>query len=229
MRYFWYISKAKVESLASQQETVLERLRATLSALVKAELKVPVGSIGVELKSNNPEPSLIKLLERVENKLKAENLVRTAKDASTGGVPLFFEFGGPAARLIREGQFWAATVDGNTGVLLGGSAVHCIGGAVPEKPPLSPSINPIASMDALLENRAELGQEDRVSFTWAKVVQDSMQSGSLQDLPLGRGVAIFAARFAPVPWQIKRSGYQRRINSIIVGSPLYVEQVTSVP
>ena len=58
MRTFWYISKAKVDSLASQQETVLERLRATLSALVKAEVKVPVGSIGVELKSNNPEPSL---------------------------------------------------------------------------------------------------------------------------------------------------------------------------
>jgi len=228
VRYFWYISKSKIETLASQQETALEHIRATLSALIKAEVKVPVvGSVGFELKSNAPEPGLIKMLARVEKKLADQTLVNTAEGASTGAVPLFFSFAGPSARVIREGQFWAATVNGSTGVLLGGSAAHCVGGAVPEKPPLSPSINPIASMDALFEKKAELGQDDRVSYTWAKVVQDSMPSGNLHDLPVGRGVAIFAGRFTPVPWQIQRSGYVGKLNGIIVGSPLYMEQITA--
>lgn len=227
MRYFWYVSKSKIDTLASQEETILERLRASLSALIKAEVKIPVGSIGIELKSNEPSASLLKLLDRVEGKLKDQSLVKTALEASTGGAPLFFSFEGPSARLIREGQFWAATVDQQTAVLLGGSAAHCIGGAVPEKPPLSPSINPIASMDTLFEKKAGKGQEDRASFTWAKIVQDSMHAGDPGNLPIGRGVAIFAARFAPVPWQVQRSGYKGKLHQILVGSPLYVEQVTS--
>jgi hypothetical protein len=227
MRYFWYISKAKIDTLAAQQETLFEHLRATLSGLVKAEVKLPVGSVGFELKSANPDPSLVHGLEKVEKKLRKQDLVRSAKVSSAGNPPLFFDFEGPAARLIWDGQFWAAALDGNTAVLLGGSAAHCVGGAVPEKPALSPSINPIASMDTLFENRADVGEKDRVSYTWAKVVQDSTRLGDLEALPRARGIAIFAGRFASTPWQTRRSGYHGRISEIIVGSPLYVEQVVS--
>jgi hypothetical protein len=159
--------------------------------------------------------------------LRDQNLVKTAEEASSGGVPLFFSFGGPSGRLIREGQFWSATIDGTTAVLLAGSAAHCVGGAVPEKPPLSPSINPIASMDAMFENKAGEGQEERASFTWAQIVKDSLYWGTSADLPVSRGIAIFAARFTPVPWQLQRSGYKGRLNQILVGSPIYVEQITS--
>jgi len=227
VRYFWYISKSKIDTLASQDETVFERLRAALSLLIKAEAKIPGASVGVELKSNPPSASLLRLLDRVERKLSDQTLVKTAEQASAGGAPLFFSFAGPSARLIREGQFWTATIDGSTAVLLGGSASHCIGGAVPEKPPLSPSIDPIASMDALFEGKAKKGQEDHASFTWAKIVQDSLHSNNPADLPVGRGIAIYATRLAPVPWQMQRSGYKGKLNQIIVGSPLYVEQVIS--
>jgi hypothetical protein len=227
VRYFWYISKGKLDSLSSQNETIFERVRAALSLLIKAEAKLPVASVGIELKSNESSVSLIQLLGGVEKKLRDQNLVKTAEEASSGGVPLFFSFGGPSGRLIREGQFWSATIDGTTAVLLAGSAAHCVGGAVPEKPPLSPSINPIASMDAMFENKAGEGQEERASFTWAQIVKDSLYWGTSADLPVSRGIAIFAARFTPVPWQLQRSGYKGRLNQILVGSPIYVEQITS--
>ena len=44
-----------------------------------------------------------------------------------------------------------------------------------------------------------------------------------KDLAAARGIAIFAARFAPVPGQIQRSGHKGKLNQILVGSPLYVE------
>lgn len=227
MRYFWYISQSKIDYLAGQDEGVFERLRAALSLLIKAEAKLPVASVGIELKSNQPSQNLVRQLDRAEKKLTDGTRIRTAEEAATGEVPLFFSFNGPSARSIREGQFWTATIHGSTAVLLGGSAAHCIGGAVPEKPPLSPSINPLASMDALFENRAENGQEDRASYTWSTIMGDSIHSGSAADLPVSRGVAIYAARLAPVPWQMQRSGYKGKLSHIVVGSPLYVEQVSS--
>ena len=225
MRYFWYISKSKIDSLAAQDQSAFERMRAALSILIKAEAKLPVASVGIELKANEPSADLVRQLDRVEKKLEDNAFVKTVEGASTGDVPLFFFFKGPSARIIRDGQFWTATIDGSTAVLLGGSAAHCIGGAVPEKPGLSPSINPMASIGALFEHTEEKGQEDRASYTWSMIVRDSLQSGDPADLPLGYGVAIYAARFTPVPWQIQRSGYKGKLNHILVGSPLYVEQV----
>jgi hypothetical protein len=151
VRYFWYISKTKLDYLLSQQETIFDRLRANLSGLIKAEVSLPGGSITLEVEASGIDAKQIRILEKVEKKLRDVDLVKSIEDFSSRRQPLFFEFRGPAARLIQNGQFWVATLDRETAVLLGGSSAHCIGGPNPVNDAISPSVDPVGSMQFSLE------------------------------------------------------------------------------
>jgi hypothetical protein len=228
MRYFWYISKTKLDHLLSQQETVFDRLRASLSALIRAEIKMPIGSIGLEIKASEVDAKEVRILEKVEKKLRDADLVKSIEDFSSGSQPLFFQFHGPTARLIQDGQFWVATLDGDTAILLGGSAAHCIGCLNPLSNAISPSANPLGSMEYLLSHRSA-GEESTVvhnlSYIWASVIRDTTER--LEDvsaLPHARGIAIYAASTKSNPAQLRESGYEGQIHRIIVGSPIFVEQ-----
>jgi hypothetical protein len=229
MRFFWYISKTKLDHLVSQQETAFDRLRASLSTLIKAEVKIPIGSIGVEMKTSQVDTKQVRILEKVEKDLRNADLVKSVEDFRAGRPVLFFEFHGPTARLIQNGQFWVATFDGETAILLGGSAAHCIGGSNPTSNAISPSADPLGSIESLLSH-GSTGEQlvNNLSYIWAMVARESMaRLGGLSALPYAKGIAISAGSAKSEPAQIRKSGYEGQIDRIIVGSPIFVEQAAS--
>jgi hypothetical protein len=229
MRYFWYISQTKVDHLASQQETAFDRLRASLSALIKAEVKTPIASIGVEMKRPEVDPNQIRILERVEKKLRNAGLVKSIEDFHTRKPVLFFQFHGPAARLVQDGQFWLATLVGETAILLAGSAAHCIGGSNPISNAISPSADPLGSIESFLNPGSAEGEgANNLSYIWATVARESIERlGGFEALPYAKGIAISAGSAKSDLTQITDSGYEGPIDRIIIGSPIFVEQAAS--
>src|SRR5690349_19627941 len=63
MRFFWYL-ETKLDHLFSQQGTPLDTLKAGLSSLIKAEIKVSIVSVGLERKSSEVDAKQIRALER---------------------------------------------------------------------------------------------------------------------------------------------------------------------
>lgn len=230
MRFFWYLSRIKLDHLLSQQETGFDALKAGLANLVKAEIKVSIVSVGLERKSSELDNKQIRALEKIEKKLRDAGAVGSIGHYQSGRQPLFFEFHGPTARLIQDGQFWVATVDGKTAVLLAGSAAHCIGVPHPGANVISPSIDPIGSMQSLLSSHSEAEDTqlaNNLSYIWATIVSNS-SVGEVGSLPRTRGIAIFAGATKYDSAQIESSVYDAEIDQIIVGSPLFVEQVASL-
>lgn len=230
MRFFWYVSKAKLDHLLSQQEKGLDALQGALLGLIKAEIKVPFVSVGLEKKSSEVGAKQIRALEKVEKKLRDSLAVGSIGDYRAGRQPLFLEFHGPTARLIQDGQFWVATLEGKTAVLLAGSAAHCIGGPNPVENVISPSVDPIGSMQSLLSHYHETEDTHlvgRLSYIWATVVSNS-NVAEFGSLPRTKGIAIFAGATKRDLAQIQGSGYDGDIDQIVVGSPLFVEQVASL-
>jgi hypothetical protein len=144
--------------------------------------------------------------------------------------PLFFEFHGPAARLRQDGQFWIASLEGRTEILLTGSANHCIGGPNPVASVISPTADPIGSMQSLLSHFHETENTQlafQLTYIWATIVSNS-KIGEFGSLPRTKGIAIFAGATKCDSAQIQCSRYDGDIDQIVVGSPLFVEQVASV-
>jgi hypothetical protein len=226
MRYFWYISQTKLDHLASQQETAFDWMRASLSALIKAEIKTPVASIGVEMKRPEIDPNQVRSLERVEKKLRNTGLVKSMEDFRAGRPVLFFEFQGRAARLIQDGQFWLATLVGETAILLAGSAAHCIGSSNPTSNAISPSADPLGSIESFLNPDSAGGERaNNLSYIWATVARESTERlGAFEALPYAKGIAIFAGSAKSDFTLMKDSGYEGPIDRIVIGSPIFVEQ-----
>jgi hypothetical protein len=230
MRFFWYLSRTKLDHLLSQQQTGLDALKAGLSRLIKAEIKVSPISVALESKSSEVDAEQIHALEKVEKKLRDSGAVGSIGDYRAGRQPVFFQFHGPAARLIQDGQFWIASLERRTAVLLAGSATHCIGGPDSVENVISPSVDPIGSMQSLLTDYHEIEDRqlaDKLSNIWTTIVSNS-NIGEFGSLPRTTGIAIFAGATKSDSAQIQYSGYDGDIDQIVVGSPLFVEQVASL-
>jgi len=225
MRFFWYLSKTKLDHLLSQQKRPLD-----LPSLIKAEIRVSMVSVGLERKSSEVDAKQIRALEKLEKKLRDSGAVGSIGDCRGGRQPLFFEFHGPAARLIQDGQFWIASLEGSTAVLLAGSASHCIGGPNPDANFISPSVDPIGSIQSLMSHDHEtedMQLGNQLSFFWARIIGNA-NVDEFGSLPRIKGIAIFAGATKCDSAQIKYSGYDADIDQIVVGSPLFVEQVASL-
>jgi hypothetical protein len=220
VRVFWYISKTKVDQMLSQRETLFDKLEKTISASFKAEIKIPIVSVGAEAKFSEVDPNQIKNLEKLERQLRNSGLVRTIEELEHGNQPLFFEFQAQSARLIQGGQFWVAGLEGKTGVLLVGSAAHCVG-ASSEKDLISPSANPLGSINALFEKKhLEVGMGHDLFYAWSCIIDESVhQLGDFNALPRAKGIAVFAGS-----WKDNASENQQ-FERIFVGSPIFVEQI----
>jgi hypothetical protein len=231
VRHFWYISKTKLDHLLTQQETIFDRLRASLSGLIKAEIQTPIGSIGVEVKESKIDAKQVRNLEKIEKKLRDANLVKSIEDFGSRRQPLFFEFHGPTARLIQDGQFWVAMLDSQTAVILVGSSAHCIGATNLVSNAISPSIDPLGTIKSLMSHGStpdEAQLVSNLSYVWASVVRESAaQLGAFSGLPFARGIAISAGAATNCPAHIRESGYEGEIQRIVAGSPIFVEQIAS--
>ena len=67
----------------------------------------------------------------------------------------------------------------------------------------------------------------QLTYIWATIVSNS-KIGEFDSLPRTKGIAIFAGATKCDSAQIQCSGYDGDIDQIVVGSPLFVEQVASV-
>jgi hypothetical protein len=209
--------------MLSQRETLVDKLEKTISASFKAEIKIPVVSVGAEAKFSEVNPNQIKDLEKLEKQLRNSGLVRTIEELELGRQPLFFEFRAQSGRLIQEGQFWVAGLEGKTGVLLVGSAAHCVGASISERILISPSADPLGSINALFEKKNfEVGMGQDLFYAWSCITDESVrQLGDFNALPYAKGIAVFAGSCKD------NAARNQQFQRILVGSPIFVEQIES--
>jgi hypothetical protein len=173
--------------------------------------------VSVNLKLEvDPKPSLIRKLEKLAQKLKKRRMVCTPDEIRAGAQHLLFQFDGPTGKLFRDGQFCIATAMGSCAVLLVGAASNCFGAQGQTENEISPSADPIKSLQALMRDEHETSA-DSFFYLWSTILKPSPKGVPFASLPITRGIGIYAGRF-------RYSDYETKIEEIIVGSPVFVEQ-----
>jgi hypothetical protein len=172
MRSYWYVSQDKLLALGAFDRGWLSRVRPN------AKLGFGAASIGIEVDSSSGR-TLTRAAARAERQLRAERLISGIAGFADGAPPTqYFESYGPASRAVIGDVAWVAGTDGETAVLLVGSASNAVGAArityersrdpgasadpigaaryLLEHPPLSdvfsPSADPIGAALHLLEH-----------------------------------------------------------------------------
>lgn len=219
MDIYWYISKAKLDLLKDQSPGFLSGITAQLS------FKLPFVSGSV---SGTDQPRLVKDLQRVIKRLKADCEIKPYGELGETESPIVMAFEGNAARQISSDVFWLAMEQGDTGLLLAGSAGFAIGASVKPDRALSPSADPVGAVKAAFMNDDELNSStgarmplsSSLSYAWQGLMSESLEGS----LPRVSGLAIFARTVRSEKSQVHRIG-KDSIRRIVVGTPIYVQQV----
>lgn len=220
MNIYWYISKAKLDLLKDQSPGFLPGITAQLS------FKLPFVSGSL----SGTEPSrLVEDLQRVIKRLKADHEIKSFADLDDTASPIVMAFDGNAARQISDDVFWLAMEQGDSGLLLAGSAAFAIGAAAKPEHFLSPSADPVGAVKAAFQKDDEqpnvlggvgLPLSARLSYAWQELMSESLEGA----LPRVSGLAIFARTVKAEKAQARQIG-KGNIERIVVGTPIYVEQI----
>lgn len=139
----------------------------------------------------------MKDLQRVVKCLKADYEIKSLADLDDTESPIVMAFEGNAARQISEDVFWLAIEQGNSGLLLAGSAGFAIGASAKPEHVLSPSADPVGAVKAAFKQNGELPDSlggvrmplsGSLSYAWRTLMADSLEgslhvSVALQSLP----------------------------------------------
>lgn len=218
MGAYWYISRDKLTALPPS---------GSLHKRLFARAKVSVGLASVEagIGPGGDAASLSKSVEVAEQRLRKQgDVAPLSDDVKPPGRP-FFDFEGPAVRMILDNSFWTAVAAGDKAVLLAGSAANSIG-AKSGQPDFrfSPSADPIGALEDLekgLPPQRHRGWSS-LSYAWAALMTHGTDLIEIDALPRVRGLAIYAGLgpTASGNWPI-----MDRMAYTVVGSPLFVEQM----
>jgi hypothetical protein len=216
MNIYWYISKAKLDLLKDQSSGFLSGITGELS------LKLPFVSGSL---SGTGQSRLVKDLQRIIKRLKADCMIKSFADLGDTESPIVMAFAGNAARQISEDVFWLAIEQGESGLLLAGSAGFAIGASSKPEHYLSPSADPVGAVKAAFKKDEELDSlgtlnvplSTSLSYAWRTLMLGSSEGS----LPRVSGLAIFARTVKSDKSQVGKSNVQR----IVVGTPIYVQQV----
>jgi hypothetical protein len=199
-------------------------MRSALSWLSALELKIkpPIVEAGVTLVQ--PQASTVKKLRRVERRItKKDNPFPFQSVPSLASVPPIFRFHGPGAKLVSGDDFWLASYKDDVALILVGSMSNAYG-STPSGPRLSPSINVLEAIQTAAGSPSAPGDsvEAASSYAWQAILRSNGQKD--RQLPTVTGLA-FCETFAHVnKAQIRRAGIAG-IEHIVIGSPLFIEQV----
>jgi hypothetical protein len=219
MRVFWYISKTKVDTLTGDDRHWTDRLGAHV------RFSLPLVEVGVEA-TGPPDRGLIGKLERLERRAKRDAAVLSVGEIGSE-PPVLFRFEGWSARVVLTDEFWVAAVDGSSAVLLTGWAGHAIGGAPGELGTISSSVNPMWAVQELAEGTENEWTAANVSDAWATIFRDGTRLLGADALPRTQGLAVYAGWQRAVDENVARSGWTEPIERVVVGSPIFVEQVAT--
>jgi hypothetical protein len=214
MNIYWYISKAKLDLLKDQSPGVMHAIKVQLS------LKIPFVSGSL---SGTAPSRLVKDLQRIIKRLKAGHEIKSFADLGETESPTVISFEGNAARQISDDVFWLAMERGKSGLLLAGSAAFAIGAPPKAEHLLSPSADPVGAVKAAFKKDHEPPNSPlsaRLSYAWQALMSESLEGA----LPRVSGLAVFARTVKSERSQIRRIG-KGNVRRIVVGSPIYVEQI----
>jgi hypothetical protein len=175
------------------------------------------------------EPArLVKELQGVIKRLHGDREIKPFGSLEDADSPTIISFEGYAARLISYDVFWIALESGDTGLLLVGSAAHAIGAQPKADYVISPSADPLACIQAVVNPKTrdeELpdGGNFPLSASMRYAWETLMSNSSEGTLPRVRGLAIFARTLHSEKTFMDRSG-KTLIRKIVLASPIYVEQ-----
>jgi hypothetical protein len=212
---FWYISEAKLGTLSGGRRWWQR---------ASARVKVSGGLASIEA-GLDPEraAALVESVRRAEQRLRKQgDIAPLSQDAAAPAAP-FFEFEGRGTRRVLDETFWAAVASARTAVLLVGSARNAIGAkSAAYEDVLSPSADPIGAVTALAEGRQRDLDWNSLAYVWAALMTEATEVVQMDVLPRVRGIAVYSGRgpTATGNWPITDD-----MNDVVVGSPLFVEQI----
>lgn len=225
-KLFWYVSRAKLEALGAHGGSWRDRLG--------GKARLGFGAAGVEVGLDpigSGNPRIARAVARAESKIEQEEEVVAAEDVPRRGAVRYFRWAGPSARATvhdaEEGIFWTAAVCGEVGVLLVGSLANAIGST--QAVAFSPSVDPVGAVKQMFDtslltpaSHSEQYQAFAV-YGWAQVMDSGL--GDLASLPHTSGIAQYAGgREVESPVGLAK---ELGIRHLVVGSPIWVEQVSS--
>lgn len=220
MRVFWYISKSKVDNYAGDDRRWTDRLGGHVT------VGLPLAEVGVEAATGPPDRGLLDKLELVERRAKHDDLVRSVAEIGAE-PPVLFRYEGRSARIVLVDTFWVAAVDGSSAVLLTGSAGNAIGATPVDASKISSSVNPMWAVEELIKGTDNEWSAANLSDAWATIFRDGTRLLGAEALPRTQGIAVYAGWQPAVEENVARSGWTEPIERVVVGSPIFVEQIAA--
>jgi hypothetical protein len=168
------------------------------------------------------------MIDSADRAIRRGLMARSLANSITGQPPQLFTFEGPTGRLADSGVLWFAGVGDGVGFLLAGSITNAIARVSEQPGMLSPSADPVGTMQRFFESRTEPGRRDSdmATYVWATVLSTTRQSGGLSAAPWVTGVAVYAGRIAidPPAGRVEDSS-AAAVTNLLIGSPLWVAQM----
>lgn len=198
--------------------------------LTRLDLSLTVGAPGAAVTAGlRPRDlqTLQEMVDKADRRIRKEGKARSLADSITGRPPPLFTFEGPAGRLADSGVLWFAGVGDGVGFLLAGSATHAIARVSDQPGMLSPTADPVGTVQRFFESRTDQGRDpDMAAYVWATVLSSTALSGGLAAAPWVAGVAVYAGRIAvdPSSGRVEDSD-AAAVRNLLIGSPMWVAQV----
>ena len=155
---------------------------------------------------------------------------------------MYFRCQGTACRAVTAGIFWTAAIDDDVAVLLVGSASNAI--AAKRSDPddvFSPSADPIGAVRHLLQDtvQGETAAMDGPShesspaeagilaYAWEALLERDLNlvGNDIDALPRALSVAQYVTRYR---FQHGRPDWQADVSRLVLGTPIYVAQVSKI-
>lgn len=240
MATHWYVSADKLEALGASGPGLLGRLRGTLKlGLGGTGMEVGLDAAGVR--------NLERALAKAEKQLRRHGDIADVAAFAAGPPPaVYFQCRGPACRAVTAGIFWTAAIDSEVAVLLVGSASNAIAAKRSATDDVfSPSADPIGAVNYLLEATAHgktatadsatdslattssSAVAGNLGYAWEALMERDLNlvGDDIDALPRALGVAQYVARYG---FQLERPDLRVRVNWLVLGTPIYVAQVSKI-
>lgn len=208
MNFYWYISGEEVDML---HQNLAKNWWDNFP--LKLNFKTP----WFDVEGGKGDTNALKNLPRVMKKIEKDGVLKTFEEIENE-APLFFSFQGAGIKLVEDDTVLVAIVGQHQTLLLTGATANLVG-AKQETLKLQTSNTLIKSLKSAWSE-----QDGIVSGTANQIVVELLKQASGHVFPTIKGVATFTSKLKTetnVFKKIKRP----EIDSIIVGSPLYIEQV----
>lgn len=207
---YWYISADKVKSLKTAG------LKWDKLAF-KFNLKFLEIDTGVAF-----DKGLIGDVKSLKKKLAKDSTVVPFEDLKLGKQDAIFSFEGEASRMRTQEALWIGTQKRNSALLLVGAPRNLAGQSELKEGFMSPSLDPMAAVRAMIEGKRILTLLPALTYAWRRVMEDAISSDSY--FPRVEGLAVFAGLFHPGALLIEGM-HRSKLDRIVLGSPIYVRQV----